>query len=348
MEMDIRKLEINSLPVTEKILIAHLQRMFPTGYLFGFSAEENTNILAQSRFSHLNTISNVALLRAGSGGRMDGAGVGDQDFILLTSKERPEGSHTVHHHINAEEINDLIAKIENVDDFGMQKNTHCTVEHKRVCAGQESLLYHPSNNKPFPDRILESVFIAGNQALFECAKKNVLHAIHGNKKLLKRIKEELRTYRRTTHSGETLFRGKTTPQFIEALNLIMYDPELKIHGLKYGPLRYFQLALAVEFYSALANQKVSPEFFYDLPSAFEDRVRYIFRKEICNPEYQYNLINLTLVYIKAASIQATLKLNFHNSEHDRSEPNYVHVTKNTIPTLRAAVDKFPHGKILAL
>lgn len=343
MEMDISKLNAEDMPALEKALIAEMSFRFPAGYLFSFSVEENTNIMARDHFKYLNQFSNIALLRAGSGGRLDGAGVGDQEFILLTLPMTPNIENNI---LEEHDIQPLIEKIKSCNDLGIQKNIVCIVEHKDLSQGVDTLIYHSSSRKPFPGRILEAVFLVGNKSIFQQAKFDTLTALYGNVKVVKKIKEELKTYKDTMMSGETYFKKQLTPQFVEKYNTVLYDPSKNIYGFKYGPLRYMQLALALEFYMALAKKQVEPEFFFDLPSALEDRIRFVFRKMICNPLHENVLMDLAIIYTKTSNIQTKLKLDYHARASDLSTPVIVFLSKNTIPILKKFIAEYPLGEIL--
>jgi hypothetical protein len=345
MEMDITKLEIDALPKLEKELIAHMKQIFPAGYIFSFSAEESTNLIARSNLHELSQYSNIALLRSGSAGRLDGAGVGDQDFILLTSNitEDFDKDDLL---MDEKSIDELISRIKKITDWGMQVNSVCTVEHKSLDKNKDTLIYHSSNNKPFPGRILEAVFIAGNKALVKKAKLDTLKQLYGNNRVLKRIKEELKTYKKNTISGETIFKKDKYPQFVAHLKSVLYNPENKIHGFKYGPLRYMQLALAIEFYNLLVNKKVEPEFLIDLPASLEDRFRYIFRKGLCSKKHEQYLITFALSYIKTVNIQSKLKLDYYSENNIPREMIVFQLTEKTIPTLQELVEKHPLGEII--
>lgn len=347
MEMDITKLDCNALPKLEKRLLAHMQNdVFLAGYIYGFAAEEGINLRARAFLQELNQYSNIALLRAGSGGRLDGSGVGEQDLILLTTDiTKVDCSDKV---LDDKSISDLIKKLESDIDFDIQLNTDCIVEQKKINGDPRSLIYYKNNQKPFPGRVLEAVFIAGNPSLFKDAKLKVLSVIYGNNKILKRIKEELKTYKKVTLSGETSFKNKITPQFLAEKKLVLYNPNEKIHGFKYGPLRYMQLALAIEFYSLLVNKKVYPEFLVDLPASLEDRARYIFRKNLCSPKYEDYLTSLVIAYMKTVNIQSKLKLDYHSKSRDQTGFTYETVSEGTIPNLQKIVEKHPLGEITVI
>lgn len=346
MEMNIDRLDLNELPDCEKSLIAHLRKLFPAAYIHSFAIEERTNLAASTIFENLNEIENIALLRTGSGGRLDGAGVGDHDFILLfNSKLSSSSSKRV---VNEKEILRIKEELDQKNKEIVDEQFDCTVELIDIASDKKHLVYHYSNNKPYPGRILESAFIAGNDDLFKTAKLETLGQLFGNKKVLKKIKEELKTYKKNTLNGEINFKGKLSPQFIEEFKVVLYDPKNQVFGLKYGPLRAMQLSLSLEFYTALANRTILPESLVDLPTSFEDRMRYIFRKGLHSKELEDDLIHITLVYASLVNIQAKLKNDYHSPLNKKNEMIIEKLTKNAIPQFQKVVSEFPMGEALRI
>ncbi len=345
MEMNIDLLDLNELPDCEKALIAELRNLFPIAYIHSYATEERTNLAASAIFRNLNEIENISLLRTGSGGRLDGAGVGDHDFILLfDSNITSSSSKQV---VNEKEVLKIKEELDLKNDVIVNEQFACTVELIDIASEKELLVYHHSNNKPYPGRILESAFVAGNDELFKTAKLETLKQLFGNKKVLKKIKEELRAYKKNTLSGDMSFKGKVRPQFIDELQVVLYDPKEQTYGLKYGPLRAMQLSLALEFYAALASKSITAESLLDLPTALEDRVRYILRKGLHSKVCEEYLIDFTLVYASLVNIQAKLKNDYHSPQNEKKEIIIKTFKKNSILRFQEIVDEFPLGKLLS-
>lgn len=84
MEMAYGKLDPATLPPGEQKFLSMIAGgSYPT-YGAGFMAEQATLYQLANHFMHLNEFANVALLRVDSGGRFEGAALGDAEFVLLT------------------------------------------------------------------------------------------------------------------------------------------------------------------------------------------------------------------------------------------------------------------------
>ena len=84
MEMNINKLDISSLPNGERKFVDLIISSTFAAYGVGYAAEQMTLTHLRNHFRDLNECANIALLRVGSGGRFEGAALGDTEFVLLT------------------------------------------------------------------------------------------------------------------------------------------------------------------------------------------------------------------------------------------------------------------------
>src|SRR5262249_6373176 len=84
MEMSFDKLDLDSLPIGERKFIDMVVCGLYAAYGAGFEAEWATLAHLANHFRHLNEFANIALMRVGSGGRFEGAALGDAEFVLLT------------------------------------------------------------------------------------------------------------------------------------------------------------------------------------------------------------------------------------------------------------------------
>jgi hypothetical protein len=73
LEMDLTKLDPETLPEGEKRFLAEVIGLKSTAYGAGFMAEWGTLAHMANHFQYLNEWDNVALVRLGSGGRFEGA-----------------------------------------------------------------------------------------------------------------------------------------------------------------------------------------------------------------------------------------------------------------------------------
>jgi len=89
--MDIMRLDLDSLPAGERKFIDLIVGSNFAAYGVGFAAEQVTLAQLSNHFQYLNEFANVALLRVGSGGRFEGAALGDTEFVLLTKDSMGDG-----------------------------------------------------------------------------------------------------------------------------------------------------------------------------------------------------------------------------------------------------------------
>ncbi len=322
MDMPTSTEELASLPQGEQRFVSLIIGGNFAAYGVGFAAEQAT--LAQLRHHHreLNRFSNIALLRVGSGGRFEGAGLGDTEFVLLTVDAIEDGEQSFET-VDAADQSKLkfnypaqffeqLIEIASADimSVGLTTYMRVTLEHKRVDGGGK-LSYHPDSEVPYPGRILEGELVAGSPLVFEIAKRKVFGEIAGDSKILRGLRKELRVIKKVLETGFS----RTVHQFDPSIGEIFFNPSEKQFGLKYGVLRYVQTALSIEFFELFQRHGMQIDDYMDLPPSVEERIRYAFRKGwVANEE---DLIAAGLIYIQGLEIQTTMKANHYSESGKR-------------------------------
>jgi hypothetical protein len=304
MEMDITKLDPATLPQGEvEFIQILLGNSFPF-YNTGYHGEQAIHQLLAVQLHHQFDYQNVALLRTGSGGRYEGAGVGEHEFILLTKQagEPPRFPH--------EYFGTLIDVAQApVYIHPELPPVVADVEHKPLDAGSK-LSYHSASKTttPYPGRILEAEFVAGNPALWMEARRTVFQEIVTDKEIIAGMKKDLKRYEKTCETGLSNFKG-TQQQFDKESRSVFYDPAKFQNGMKYSFLRYTQTAFAIELYSLIKRKAIPVEDVLDLNQSVEERIRYAFRRGWVRRTEQ--LLVAGYAYVKACDINCRLKAQFH-------------------------------------
>lgn len=332
MEMDIRNLDLNELPPLELELMSVLERGKSIAYSAGYSLELYLNAIGTLDFSFLKDIEGIALIRVGSGARLDGAGIGEHEFIVLTKNK------FAHANIINQISTFFIAK-----DWGVTVNTNVDVEVYSI-DDSVSLLYHPSNGKPFPGRILEAIFIEGDRSLFNKAKLIVLDQI--NSKVIRKMKEELRIYRNVSLSGLVKFKGREIVQFDKLKREIYYNPTENAYGLKQGYLRFFQQSLLIDFMILISKGLIDKEDLLDVPESMEEKLRFIIRKGWLNSKYEDYLLKLGFTYSKLVDMQSFVKVHYYKPDNKYRDTASLRLKKGSFVALDDMVEKFPNGSFL--
>lgn len=312
--MSLEKLDINSLPSGErKYLDIIAQGVYPT-YGVGFGAELATLQHLANHFMHLNEYANIALLRVGSGGRFEGAGLGDSEFVLLTKDSMREGwqpppdgefGTRVYPAAYFETLKETAGS--DIVGVGLTPYMKVTLEHKRL-DGPDQLSYYPGNETPYPGRILEGEYVAGNEDLVTEARRRVFSEIMNDPKIIKGLKKDLKVYKKVCQTG----LSRNVPQFDRDKNEIYFNPPARQYGLKYGLLRYTQTALSIELFELFERKQFTVEEYLDLNQSVEERIRYAFRKAwVANDE---DLTIAGIMYIQAVDFNNTAKIHHYTDE----------------------------------
>lgn len=333
MEMDITKLDPATLPEGEvEFLRILLQESFPF-YNTGFHGEQAIHRLLATHLHNQFDYQNVALLRTGSGGRYEGAGVGEHEFILLTTNA--EGPSTFPHQY----FDKLIALA------GAPVHVHpdlppiiADVEHKPLDTGAK-LSYHSTSKTttPYPGRVLEAEFVAGNHELWAEARRRVFGEILADDEIIAGMKRDLKRYEKTCETGLSKFKGEQV-QFDKDTRTVFYSPETFQNGMKYSFLRFTQTAFAIELFSLVKRRKIPIDDVLDLNQSVEERIRYAFRKGWVSRTNE--LLVAGYAYVKACDINCRLKAQFQQDGRTSlqlKENSLENLYESLVPPLKEGV-----------
>lgn len=300
MEMALEKLDSTSLPEAELQFISALQQLPLTAYTVGFAVEHAVNQLLGARWCCLGQYDDLAMLRVGSGGRYEGLALGDGEYILLTRDNAK--SLTV-------SLKDFITLLERPISLpAVPWTTKVTVEHKELTSDTPLSYYRGEIGKPFPGRVLEAEFVAGNIDLFWNARRRVFGEILSDKRITDGINGRRQGFRRVCETGIQHFKQDIC-QFDAAKGIVYHDPKNHLDGLKYSFLRYVQAALELEIYRFLVRHNIPVEDIIDLNQSVEERIRYLLRKRwVANID---GLIGIGIGYVKACDMQGEIKWAYH-------------------------------------
>jgi hypothetical protein len=301
LEMNLDKLKLDDLPLGEKRFVAELIASQSALYGAGFSAELGTLAQLADHFQQLNEWDNVALVRIGSGGRFEGAALGEAEFVLLTTGQ---GEHPY--------PLEYLDKLKYIIDtplmgIGMVPYMPTRVEHKDL-DGNAPFSYYPGNKTPYPGRILEAEWVAGNRRLLEGAKRRVFAEIKSNDNIVDGLRNAAADHAEICKTG----LSRKVRQFDLETNTVYYNPAEKQHGMKYGVLRYIQTAISIEIFELLRRRDLPIDEIVDLSQSVEERIRYCFRKDWVSRED--DLITAGKVYVQACDLQTEMKIQ-HSSKN---------------------------------
>ena len=314
MDMPLDWPEIGSLPSGELKFIKMIVDSSLAAYGGGYTAEQLTLVLLQNHFQYLNEFANVALLRVGSGGRFEGAGLGDAEFVLLTMDSMPtewkpgvkgDPGSKVYPPDYFHTLKDTAGT--DIMGVGMTPYMRVSLEHKRV-DGPDLLSYYPGNPTPYPGRILEGEYVAGNQDLATEARRKTFAEIASEPKIIAGMKADLKVHKKVCQTG----LSRKVPQFNLETEELYFNPPCGQFGMKYGLLRYVQTALSIELFELFQRRQIPIDEYLDLNQGVEERIRYAFRKGwVTNEE---DLVAAGLIYLQAADVNSTAKIQYYTDD----------------------------------
>ena len=311
MDMPLNWPEIETLPSGELKFLKMIVDSGLAAYGGGYAGEQATLALLQNHFRRLNEFANVALLRVGSGGRFEGAGLGDAEFVLLTKDSMgPEWEPGVEGeagwNVYPSQFFETLERTSGSDIMGIGLTSYMKVslEHKRL-DGPDLLSYYPGNPTPYPGRILEGEYVAGNPELVTEARRKVFTEIASEPKIISGMKEDLKVHQKVCETG----RSRKVPQFNLDTDELYFNPPERQFGMKYGLLRYVQTALSIELFELFQRRQLPIEEYLDLNQGVEERIRYAFRKGwVANEE---DLVVGGLIYLQAADVNSIAKIHYY-------------------------------------
>lgn len=298
--MALHKQRYDDLPDGEKEFIAAVQDLAVPDYAAGFSVEQRLQEFVNHYFSYLNQYSDLALLRIGSSGRYEGFALGEAEFVLVV---RPGHGGSPQH----VKLDELLVLLRRPLPIPYQEwETKSSVEVKDLSTDIPFSFYGGnSKGKPFPGRVLEAEFVAGNPDLFWEARRRVLQEVTSEKAIRRALRDMRREHRSICESGIQRYKGEELRQLDIHRGIVFHDPERNLDGLKRSFLRYVQTGLSYEIFDLLARKGIAVADVLDLNQSVEERIRYCFRKGWV--KNKTGLIDVGCAYIELTALQGNIK-----------------------------------------
>lgn len=157
---------------------------------------------------------------------------------------------------------------------------HGFPEHKAI---NSSILSYAFGNKQdvFPDRVLNSLLVAGDKEIYRMARLQTLQEMGGNDELGKRIirhmHKQLEAYKKACKTG--CYRGLTI--FNLDTNRQIYN-EGNIYGFKLAFIRGVQRKIDIIIAEAITQKRLDPITCIqeEMPTNTVERLRYLFDKDL--------------------------------------------------------------------
>ena len=241
--------------------------------------------------------------------------LGDTEFVLLTKDSMGEDWQP------PSEEDEFGSKIYPSDYFNILEETAGTdiigvgltpcmkvdLEHKRLDSA-DALSYFPGNDTPFPGRILEGEYVAGNESLVTEARRKVFTEIITDPKIIAGMKKDLKVHMKVCETG----LSRKTPQFNLETDELYFNPSNRQFGMKYGLLRYVQTALSIELFELFQRKQLPLDEYLDLNQSVEERIRYAFRKGwVANED---DLIIAGQIYLQATELNSIAKIRYYTDD----------------------------------
>lgn len=311
MEMPTDQATIETLPIGEQQFVRLIVKSTFAAYGVGYLAEQATLVQLQNHFRYLYEYANVALLRVGSGGRLEGAALGDTEFVLLTKDSmgqswRAPPDDEPGCKVYPPDFFYILVETARTDIIGIGLTPYVKVvlEHKRLDAA-ELLSYYPGVDTPYPGRILEGEFVAGNPAFLWEARRKVFNEIATVPKIIAGMKRDLKVHRKVCETG----LSRNVPQFDLEKDELYFDPSQRQFGMKYSLLRYVQTALSIEFFELFQRKQFPIDEYIDLNQSVEDRIRYALRKGWVARVEDFMIAGH--IYLQATEVNSTAKIQYY-------------------------------------
>lgn len=298
--MALDKLRDEDLPDGEKEFIAAVLDLAVPDYAAGFAAEQRLQEFLNGHFSYLNQYSDLALLRIGSSGRYEGFALGEAEFVLLV--RLGHGASPLHIGLD-----DLLVLLRRSLPIPYQPwETKTSVEVKDLSADLMLCFYQGNpKGKPFPGRVLEAEFVAGNPDLYWEARRRVLQEVISEKAIRRALRDMRREHRSICETGIQRYKGEELRQLDLERGIVFHDPKRGVDGLKRSFLRYVQTGLSYEIFDLIARKGIPVEEVLDLNQSVEERIRYCFRKGWV--KNKTGLVDVGCAYIELTALQGNVK-----------------------------------------
>lgn len=176
-----------------------------------------------------------------------------------------------------QEVKDVVDEI--IDDDSL-RTFDPIVEYKKLCTGKLSL-YKEDPNRVFPNRVLDSRFLYGNDLLLPLALRGIADeftAEHMNR-ILKNAKDQERYARKIAREGKANFQGNDIVHVDLHEGIAHYDDENhfgpKRGSFKYGPLRLIQTSMTRGIARRISTRDFDLDHLDDYPTNTVDRLHFL-------------------------------------------------------------------------
>lgn len=223
------------------------------------------------------------LILPGSDGKGERHPQSKTEMILLLGRENPKLER------------EIIQKVRDINNEGF-----LGLMETKVVGGDEEMLsfFRRSRLSVYPDRVLNSCFLAGDNQLYFQARRQVLEEMT-NKRIKEEMKEQLRQYKKAIETGE--YRGlkvfseeRREQYYFESSN-----PKETRFGFKISFLRAVQRKLDLQTAQLAESKKEELDALaQNLPTSTVERIGYFSRRGFLDPNFAPKLQRAYLWFLK--------------------------------------------------
>lgn len=329
--------DLDNLSDRELLLILEMSKPEYHLHLYNTNVrkEARLNELYSEAWQHLNQYKDIAVMRVGSGARLDGGGNGEAEFIYLVddTKKSDHVASQYHMLLASELLRPTITfppEIMREDYIQEQRVEYKLFEADGLLSYYSRDISDPNytpemfmgvekpetpnqSKKPYPERILDSKFIAGNSRVWAEARARVIYETIGNNRIIEGLEERRRSAKRLCETGIQKWNKKTPElvQFDKESGTFFYDPENKVNGVKESFLRYTQIQLNVKLFKFFKSNNTEMIDIYDMPASIIGKIQYVLRKGW--PADKEALVDIAIGYMMAAQLNAVMKFEYERN-----------------------------------
>ena len=213
---------------------------------------------------HSNYKDNFFIATTGSDGRLEKGPQSKVELIAYTP-------------INSKiEIKDIVNEIIEDDEI---KLFDPSVEYKKMVIGKLSL-FNEDPNRVFPNRVLDSRFLYGNELLLPLTLRNIADEFTGiyGKRIITKLKDQERYARKISREGRANFQGNELTHVNFEEGIAFYDDEdnlgPKRGSFKYGPMRLIQTSMSKGIIKKIYNKDFDLDILRHYPTNTVDRLHF--------------------------------------------------------------------------
>jgi len=178
------------------------------------------------------------------------------------------------------------------------------IETKKLSSPEQIHLsffnYSPfgANDEVYPDRVLNSYFLAGDPCLYFQARRQILKEMTG-KKIKEAMRDQLRQYKKVIRTGEYRNLKVFSEEEGEQYYFESHETKRIRFGFKVGFLRAVQRKLDLETVRWLESGKEGVDFLaQNLPTSTVERIAYFAQRGLFDQNFALNLQKAYLWFLK--------------------------------------------------